>query len=327
MKSIYPNVLFVAPFDIIHPEVAELLAIKIIGRFKGQIWEQFELPIFLDSLNNPILLNLTNTAPLLYNNNIVTIHDVAYLVYPNAYSKKFLLWYKFMVPKLLSKAKHVFTVSEFSKKEINKYYSTDLKRISVLYNAVNEEFQCHSYTGIINEKPYFLALSSLSERKNLISLFKAFNLVKETVDNLELLIIGDLSTNSFAQLDISEFINRKDIRFIGRVSDQKIIEYYSGALAFVFPSFYEGFGIPPLEAQACGCPVIVSKETSLPEIFLNSALYCNPHSIEDIASSMLKILNIEQRERLIESGNVNIKRFSWKESTLQLLKIIETVNS
>ncbi|AFK05414.1 glycosyl transferase group 1 [Emticicia oligotrophica DSM 17448] len=326
LKKIEPNIVFVAPHNIIHVDIASELNIVVIGKLSGQIWEQIELPIYLKYKNNPLLINLANTAPIFYTNNVITLHDIAYLVYPEAYSKKFLFWYKFMIPKLLRRAKCIFTVSEFSKNEICRFYDIQPERISVVYNAVSSEFTNKKCIDENKRETFFLALSSLSERKNLISLFKAFNIVSEQKHDVKLFVIGDKVSNSFNTLDVSNYITNGKIVFLGRISDEQIVEYYSNALAFIFPSFYEGFGIPPLEAQACNCPIIVSNQSSLPEIFRNSALYCNPYSVQSIADSMLQIFQDQTRDKLIQLGKTNKERFSWESSTTKFHDIIININ-
>jgi len=310
---------FVSPQNIINNELAKELKVKIVGNKTGHLWEQIDLPKYLKSIGNPLLLNLANTAPLFYINKISTIHDIAYEKFPQTFNWKFRLFYKLLIPRLITSSKHIFTVSEFSKKEITEFYRVDDKKISVVYNAVNEIF--HPSVKKYNEK-YILAVSSLHYQKNFHSLIKAFNVLKNT--DVKLFLVGSVNKN-FASLELLKDIeNNPNIIFKGRVNDEALISLYSNAICFVYPSLYEGFGIPPLEAQACGCPVICSNAASLPEVYGDSVLYCNPYDPNDIKEKIEILVNDEGlREELRLKGFENVKRFSWKKSAKKIIEIIE----
>lgn len=134
------NVIFVSPHDVIQNEIARQLGVKIIGKHTGHLWEQLELPNWLKKNGSPLLLNLCNMAPLMYKNKISTVHDVAFVRYPQSFSKRFLMVYRFMIPRIITSSKYIITVSEFSKKEIVDTYCIDNCMVKVVYNAVNEEF-------------------------------------------------------------------------------------------------------------------------------------------------------------------------------------------
>ena len=121
-KLLNSKIQFVAPKNIIHKDLAEELDVKVIGYNTGHLWEQIDLPLYLSSIGKPLLLNLSNTAPLFYKNKIVTIHDVAFKRFPQTYSFKFRMFYNLLIPIILKNSKHILTVSEFSKNEINKIY-------------------------------------------------------------------------------------------------------------------------------------------------------------------------------------------------------------
>jgi len=213
------------------------------------------------------------------------------------------------------------TVSEFSKNEISNFYNVNLNDIHVLYNGVNSNFKeniSENSSLSKNKKPFALAVSSPSYHKNFSSLIEAFN----KIDNpIELKIIGS-STNVFKDLE-----NNKDnpkIKFLGRISDEELIELYQTAEFFIFPSLYEGFGIPPLEAQACGCPVISSNAASLPEVLGDSAFYFDPKNSNSIKDAIWKVLNDSSlRENLKNKGLDNVKRYSWRTSALELDSLLK----
>lgn len=311
---------FVSPCGIIQKKYAEMLNAQIIGKHKGHVWEQIDLPLYLRKKGNPLLLNLCNTAPLFYRNKIVTVHDVAFMAYPQTYSKSFLYFYKFMIPRIMRTARKVVTVSEFSKKEICKYYHVDKDNVSVVYNAVSESFRPLHQT---ERNSYFLAVSSMNYRKNFIYILEAFCKYQEQGGKECLYIIGDLKNASFKEIDLSKYTSNPKIQFLGRVSDEDLIRYYSNAVAFVYPSFYEGFGIPPLEAQTCGCPAICAKASCLPEVFGDSVLYCDPYDSDSLVSAFKKVVSDKDlRKTLQERGKMNTSKYSWEKSAEKLRDII-----
>jgi glycosyltransferase involved in cell wall biosynthesis len=174
----------------------------------------------------------------------------------------------------------------------------------------------------LKKENYFLAVSSLNYRKNIIAVLQSFILFSAENKSIKLYLIGDLEAKSFAKINIENYLKNPQIKILGRVSDRELIKYYSHAKGFIYPSLYEGFGLPPLEAQNCDCPVLVSKISSLPEVFSDSALYCNPFSTESIALNMLSLTDENICESLKKKSRQNIKRFSWEQSAVSILKII-----
>ena len=324
LKKISKNnqLIFVTPYNIINKEYAKELDAVIIGKHTGHLWEQIDLPLYLRKIGSPLLLCLANTAPIFYKYKISTIHDVAFKVYPQTFNKTFLYTYQLLIPQILKSSKHVLTVSNFSKKEINKYYHTNLNKISVIPNAVNEDF-IYTKDDNLKNTPYFLAVSSINYRKNFHAVLKAFDIfTNKTTINYKLFIIGDLNCSSFNGIDLSSFKKNPNIVFLGRVSDKELIHYYSNAIAFIYPSLYEGFGIPPLEAQACMCPVLSSTIEPLKEVLEDSALYADPYKAEDLANQMIILTHEYQRNKLKQLGKENIKRFSWHKSAMKLKEIL-----
>ncbi|WP_232487318.1 glycosyltransferase family 4 protein [Azotobacter chroococcum] len=318
LSSLLPSIKFVAPKNIIHHEIARALGVEVVGSRTGHTWEQIDLPLFLKRRGTPLLVNLANTAPLFYKKKISTLHDVAFERFPENFSWKFRSAYRLAIPKALKGSLQVLTVSEFSKKEICAIYNIPSEKVSVVPNAVSESFQRKPSSAT---EHYVLAVSSINRQKNFHGLIEAFGLLKQNTHKLY--IAGSLNKN-FADPDLVKKIESDPrIKLLGRVSDEDLVNLYSGADAFIFPSFYEGFGIPPLEAQACGCPVIVSNAASLPEICEDSVLYCSPHDTNDIAEKIkLLISKPDLAQTLKEKGYANIERYNWKTSTIKLLEAI-----
>lgn len=324
LKSIYADdIIFVCPSGILHKEIANELGAKVIGTHTGHIWEQWDLPRFLRNNGSPLLVNLSNTAPVLYRNKVTTIHDITYVRYPHTYSNSFVLVYRALIPLVIKTSKHIFTVSEFSKKEISDFYHVKEEKLSVVYNAASDMFRKYE-DNTLAEITYFMAVSSVKENKNFIRILEAFKRFSTYNKDAKLFIIGDIKSKKFKTVDVSNYIDNKHVKILGRVSDEDLIKYYSNAKAFVFPSLYEGFGIPPLEAQACGCPAICAKSSCLPEVFGDSVLYCNPLDVNSIFQDMKMLVeNDSLRESLIEKGYDNVSRYSWDKSARQMSEILK----
>lgn len=315
------EVRFVSPKNIIHNKIAEELEVCVVGKNRGHIWEQFDLPIYLTKNKSPLLLNLANTAPICYGNNIVTLHDIAFERFSENFNWKFGIFYRLLIPRIAKKAIKIITVSEFSKQEICDFYKIPSQKIYVIYNAVSNIF--NQKVKNYSEK-YVLAVSSLNYQKNFHSLIRAFNMLDD--NNIKLFLVGDINRN-FADIGLLKDIQgNKNIVFKGRIDDDELISLYSNAVCFIYPSLYEGFGIPPLEAQACGCPVVCSNAASLPEVCGDSVIYFDPYSVKDMRDKILSVLNDEiLQKELRTKGFNNIKRFSWKRSVEQVIEILRSL--
>lgn len=260
----------VCPKNIKQKLILKNIKIKQIGILKGHLWEQIELPLYV---KNKLLFNFCNCAPLVKKNQIVTIHDVAVCAVPYAYSKLFRIWYKFMYRILTSRLKKIFTVSEFSKKELNKYFNISLGKIEVTYNGIDHMKNVQPNENIfskfsIEKNNYVLAVSSLNPSKN-------FKLILETAKispEFNFVIAGGTNSTVFKEQGLEITSN---VKFIGYVSDKELVALYKYASCFVYPSIYEGFGIPPLEAMYFNCPVIVSNIEVFKEIYKDNVLYCD----------------------------------------------------
>jgi len=314
------NTIFVSPNNVINEDIAYKLNFQKIGKFTGHLWEQFDLPFFLKKIGNPLLVNFVNTAPLFYKNQVVTIHDLAFLRHPEWFSKKFYLFYKFLIPKVAHSALKVITVSNFSKKEIISLLKIPEKKIEVVYGAVNKKFK--PFYG--EKENYILTVASLDPRKNFRNLILAFTKLK--LRDYKLIIVGR-KNRIFSNKELNFLITKiSNIEFTGYISEEELIKLYQKAKLFIYPSLYEGFGLPPLEAMACGCPVVVSNVASLPEVCGDAAYYVDPYDVENIAEGMYKVLTDKVlRESLIKKGLERVKQFSWEKTAREILKVIESL--
>jgi len=250
--------------------------IKKVGWLHGHLWEQLELPFYA---RKGVLLNLCNCAPIVKNNQFVTIHDAAIRAFPYSFSWLFRTWYCCMFYFLKYKSKNIFTVSDFSKNELHKYFSFDLNKIIVTYSGIGEIDKCEPDYSIVKRYnlirgKFVLAVSSINPSKN----FRTILNVAQQMPNQMFVIAGGRNSKIFRSQVVSEL---KNVKFVGYVSDAELVALYRTALCFVFPSLYEGFGLPPIEAMHFGCPAIVSNAASIPEVCRDAVLYCSPKIVSD----------------------------------------------
>ncbi|MBM4277113.1 MAG: glycosyltransferase family 4 protein [Deltaproteobacteria bacterium] len=318
-----PEAVFVSPgYKKIGPKETGQIEPIVYGRLTGHLWEQAELPRYLRARNNPLLVNLTNSAPSFYPRKIVTIHDLSFLRHPEWFSRRYFYLYRFLTPRIARHSLKIVTVSEFSKKEIIRLLGVPEEKVAVVYNAPSQ-----SFTGgenLLEKEDFILSVCSFNPRKNIQSLIEAFTRLK--AKGLKLIIAGSWHP-SFRSMEISEKISHNaNIIFKGHVADDELLRLYKRALMLVYPSFYEGFGLPPVEAMACGCPVVVSNTSSLPEVCGDAACYVDPYQIESITEAMKTLLDQKTlRQDLIQRGFQRAKAFSWEESARQYLRIIRDV--
>ena len=287
------------------------------GNLKSHFWEQISLRIFLLKHNKPLLINFTGIGPLFYKNQIITIHDLSFLRYPKWFSRTYYYFYKVSTIINARSSREILTVSNFSKQEIIELLSVPKSKIKVLYNA--QAFPIIESTRKAKGK-YILCVSSIDPRKNLIRLVKAYHLIKNHY-KIDLIIVGGKSSH-FSPI---EELKDTSIIWKGRVSDDELGDLYKNADLFVYPSLYEGFGIPPLEAMANGCPVLLSDIPVFHEIFEKATIFFNPTNIDDIASKISYLLDNESvANKLIAEGYKCVKRYSWDKSAEILLGIINS---
>lgn len=322
--------------------------VKIID-FNSPIYslsEQFQMPakipecdIFLSPhYNIPIF-------PIRAKKRIVIIHDIYHLVFNRKLTLMQRLYSKIMMRLAVNLSDRIITISEFSKSEIQKYLNVKNSKISIVYfgfDADNFSKQSSDFNTTKNKfnlpAKYILFVSNIKPHKNLYNLLLAFQkILKADAEsdinwkNLKLVVVGEskkLVTSdkkSFELIDQNPDLKGKII-FTGFIKKEELVSLYKNASVFVFPSYYEGFGIPPLEAMVCGCPVAASNKASIPEVCGKAVLYINPDDINDIAEKTMKIISdANLRNQLIEKGKENVKRFSneiFSNSLNETLKLL-----
>ncbi|MCK5028733.1 MAG: glycosyltransferase family 4 protein [Bacteroidales bacterium] len=266
---------------------------------------------------------------------IAVIHDISFMHNPKDFPVGVRNYYQYFFPRFAKKANRIVTVSDFSKHDIANQFSITPENIDVVYNGSNEiykpssgEEQNETKKKYTNRNDYFIFVGALSPRKNVANLLSAFEIFKtRTKSNLKLVIVGEkLFKTKKIKAAFNRMSSKNNVIFTGRLSPKKLKELYGAALALTFVPYFEGFGIPIIEAMNCDTAVITSNATSMPEVAGDAALFVNPQSINSIAEAMMKIYeNKELRKELIEKGKIQKQKFSWDKTAEKFWKSIEKV--
>jgi glycosyltransferase involved in cell wall biosynthesis len=292
------------------------IEIKKIGLFKGVLWEQLDLPFFSRSV---FLINFCNSAPVSKRNQLVVIHDVSFIASPQGYKLLFRLWYQFLIPILLKRSMLVVTDSEFSKSEIINFFIINANKIKVIYLGVNQNKSFLKNSNLDKLKPFFLIVSSKNPNKNIPQLLNALKMLDLKDNNV--LIVGGKNDAVFNN---QHYEKMNHIYEVGYISEAKLIWLYKNASFFIFPSIYEGFGLPPLEAMSYGCPVVASNAASIPEVCGHAALYFDPLSLKDMTKKIESMMNSSSlRDKYSKLGQERSKKFSWNECAKNILLLID----
>jgi glycosyltransferase involved in cell wall biosynthesis len=296
------------------------LKLRVKGFLRSHLWEQFELP----RLARGFLLNLKNTAPVRHRQMMVLIHDLQVFARPETHTGIFNLVYRWIMPRAARRAKVLAAVSEHTADEIQRYFGLPRGRTTVLlegHEHVLREEADRSILAAHDLQPdgFLLAVSSLNPNKNFAAILRAMKLADVQVP---LVIAGGTNPKVF-EGDGVDSLPQNAIH-VGRVSDAELRALYENALGFVFPSFYEGWGLPPGEAMLLGCPVICSNTTSMPEVCGDAALYCDPADDDSIARQLFRLVEDGPlRQDLAAMGRARSQRFSWRAVAERLWAAIE----
>lgn len=306
------------------------IPVRQVGRLSGHGWEQFELPFYS---KKGLLVCPGNTAPVFSllsgQKTVVTVHDLSYLYFPEAYSFAFRAFYNMVIPMVLKYSSSVITVSESERISILKHYNYADKRLKVVHNGGLPGEYLDKIDSIkaseTSDKPFVLYVGSLSRRKNLQGVIEAVALLNRHNDVPAVIVGAGGKSFRNTQFGVPEDAGRID--FKGQVNDTAyIIDLYKSSACFVFPSFYESSGLPPIEAMACGCPVIVSPIPALIERCGDAALYANPDDPADIADKIMRILeNPSLAGDLRRKGFERAKMFTWEICARQSWGVIRDV--
>lgn len=296
----------------------------------GLIWEQM-LPILARKHNIEVMLSPTSNGPMFiptYNDfkNIVWIHDVnQFYEWGGTIAYRYLSRIRY--PRIAKLADVLITVSKFSKSEIIKFLNIPENKIKVIYNGIDELFLSDRIPGKEIDLPeeYILYVGATHPRKNLYRLLLAYEKIQDRIDEY-LVIIGPTPRKIFSEMDFKKFKDNPKLIVKGFVSPEELKYAYQNASLLVYPSIYEGFGLPPLEALACGTPIVVSRIPSLVEILQDNAHYVNPYSVEDIVQGILIVLeDTSYQRRLVNRGKRHARQFTWEKSAREVLNLIENI--
>lgn len=312
---------YVAVPDNIHPDYQYSFKTVKCGSLNGHFWEQISLPRYLKKQGNPLLISFSGCGPLVYKNQIITIHDVSHERHPEWFSKNYWRYYGYMLPRIANKSHAVITVSEYSKKEIMDVFGISDNKLFIVNCSIPSYY---SYTEDIelvdNTDKYIISVSTLDPRKNFRRLIEAFNNINDK--SIKLYIVG-MQFKAFNTPDLANLLN-SNIVMAGYVDDDKLKKLYHNALFSIYPSIYEGFGIPPLESMICGCPVVASRIEAIEEICDDSVLYIDPYNTSDITDKMnMLVENTKLQNDLRNKGYSQVQKYSWEKSAKKVLDIIK----
>lgn len=285
----------------------------------GHAWEQTLLPIQTGRAS--VLYSPANLAPLRHPRNVVVIHDVAALRHPEAYSLPFVEYHRRLLPRLVRGALQLVTVSEFSRRELVEMVGASPERVAVIPEGVDERFLADHDSMAVRARyglagPYALAVGTVSTRKNLGALAPAARAL--ATSGIELVIAGS----------DRGYLRGADpgLRRLGYVDEELLPGLYAGALALAMPSRYEGFGLPCLEAMACGTPVVAASRAALPETCGDAALFVDPADGDSFAQAMVAAATDEPlRSRLIGAGRSRASMFTWARTARLTDELIDSL--
>lgn len=292
------------------PKYKKIKAVKV-GKMKGNIWEQLSLPLYVIK-SNAICVNLCNMSPIL-TPHVVVVHDISFKVNRKFFSPQFLMWYNFVFSITMKKTKVIITDSKFSIQEIVKYYKIPQQNISLIYCSW-QHFENIEYDNNTLKKyalksgEYYFSMSSMAPNKN-------FKWIAENAHkNPDVTYVVSGSVNKHVFPKIFDFDVPKNMRFLGYVSDEEAKTLMRDCKAFLFPTFYEGFGIPPLEALSTGAKAVVSDASCMREIYGDSVYYVDPYNPD---------VNLDELLSRPTSGAEKVlNKYSWKKSAERLYQLL-----
>jgi glycosyltransferase involved in cell wall biosynthesis len=295
---------------------------------KGHLWEQVYLPA---ACRGRFLWSPANSGPIAVSRQVCTLHDIVPIEYPEWFSPRYAAWYQFLLPRLVKRSRHIIAVSQFVKDRIVERLGARPDKISVVWNGLDAKFrprpaeeveQVKAMLGIRAPR-YVLSVGSLEPRKNLARLLKAWSrIVREVPEDIELVLVGGKGDSSvFRDAGLSETPER--VREAGYLDQDRLPALYSGALALLYPSLYEGFGLPPIEAMACGTAALTSNVTAPPEVVGDAALLVDPLDDDDIADGIRRIVNDDAlRAVLIRRSAARIAGMTWDNAAAKTRQVL-----
>ncbi|WP_297634887.1 glycosyltransferase family 1 protein [uncultured Clostridium sp.] len=307
-----------------------IIAEGITNSIQRNLYEQIKLPRMIYRKYPDAKIHYPDSmAPIFAKNySIITVHDIAFRSLKKVFKLKTVLWKNFITKISLKKADKVIAITEFTKDEINKYYNLkDKSKIDVVYNGFNDFSKDNIEEKNIRDEiknikgEYIFTINTISPRKNVDGIIKAFNEIKDKT-NFKLVIGG---ANGWLYNEVHELVDTLKIRdrviFTGKVNDDELKFLYKNTSLFIYASFYEGFGLSPLEAMSYKKPCLVSNVTSMPEVVGKSAILIDPYNIKNMAEKMIETIdNRTIREEMSKLGSKRIEFFSWEKCAKDTVK-------
>lgn len=303
-------------------------------------WFEFSVTKQLKKIKPDLFLSPDGFLSLCTNvKSLPVIHDINFVHYKKNIPWLVSKYYNYFFRKFAQKATRIATVSNFSAKDIAANFDIDINKIDVVYNGIssifepikNEILKQETINKYAQGNPYFVSISSIHPRKNITGLLKAFNAFKSAGNTThKLILVGEsYFWNTEMKSALSEMSFKNDVIFTGKVSDKELANIVASAQAMLYIPFFEGFGIPVLEAFKSEVPLIVSNTSSLPEVYGNAALAVNPLAIEEIANAMRKLVEDKNlRADLVNKGKLQLQKFSWqKTADLLWQSMLKTINN
>ncbi|MEM5369550.1 glycosyltransferase family 1 protein [Paraburkholderia azotifigens] len=295
------------------------VGLRASGKSGGLRWEQIALP---RAARGRLLLNLCNSGPLLYRRQVTVLHDAAPARVPDSYSRSFVAWYRLMAPRLGRVSQRVITVSEFSRRELCDAYGIPAGKIGVVPESGEHMLRVQedeaSVAPKLNGRPFVLAVGSLNRHKN-------FRLVAEAAKRIgdaqfDIVVVGGGDARVYGE---DKDALPRFVKHLGYVSDGELAALYRRAACFVYPSRYEGFGLPPVEALALGCPVIASRLPAIQEACGDAVLYTSPDDPAELAGLLERITtDATLRASLRERARARTEELTWRTTAARLIEEI-----
>ncbi len=301
----------------------------IASGLKGHGWEQTLLPL---QMGGRPLWSPSTSAPVFYRNQVVTVHDIGFVDVPQYYAPRFAATYRAIVRQLAGRVRHIVTVSEFSRARICAEYGLGADEVTAIPLGVAAAFRQRDAAEItavraahgLDEAPYLVAFSGADPRKNTEGILRAWAALGGERGEGQLVLFGRVSNSAvFGQAATAQAL--PGVVRVGGVSDDDLARLYGGATGLVFPSFYEGFGLPIIEAAASGAPVITSRGGAMEEVAPTDAMLIDPAQTDELAAAMLRALRSQPSAAEREHGALATRRFSWDAAAASYAAIFSRV--
>lgn len=296
-------------------------------RLPSHLWEQLILPKLVGQ--DSLLWSPSSIGPLRARRHVLTIADLAFMELPDCYRRSYVTIYRALQPRVARRARKVIAISEFTKQRVQELMHVPAEKIEVVSLGYDEQFQPQTREQIRTAREsqglperYLLALGAISPRKNFRRLLDAWAQVRTDFPQTELVVVGEGGL-FFSGADAMGILPPQTRHLTG-ISDSLLVPLMAGAAGFVYPSLYEGFGLPIVEAMAVGTPVLTSNMTSMPEVAGEAALYCDPYSRESIAAGLRRLLDdASLRGILTEKGYARAALYQWDDCAAQTRRILQ----